>query len=101
MKKARVSATLDLLLRENTPLPYPKVDLRESDKEDGEEEEDEDKEDEVQVVGGVKANVVPTSTDDPSAFVSLAPIDSVLVPAEDPAASVDLASVTSDPPTET
>ena len=65
------------------------------------EEEDEDKEDEVQVVGGVKANAVPTSTDDPSAFVSLAPIDSVLVPAEDPATSVDLASVTSDPPTET
>ena len=47
LKEARVPATSDLLLRENTPLPYPKVDLRELDKEDAEEEEDEDEEDEV------------------------------------------------------
>ena len=63
LKEAGVPATSDLLLRENTPLPYPKVDLRESDKEDVEEEEDEDEEDEVQVVGGVEANAVPTPID--------------------------------------
>uniref|UniRef100_A0A2N9HPY3 Uncharacterized protein n=1 Tax=Fagus sylvatica TaxID=28930 RepID=A0A2N9HPY3_FAGSY len=101
LKEAGVPATLDLHLRENTPLPYPKVDLRESDKEDAEEEEDEDEEDDVQVVGSVEANAVPTPIDNPSALVSSAPEDSVLVPAEDTATPVDLAPVASAPPTET
>jgi hypothetical protein len=98
LKEAGVLATSALHLREKTPLPYPKVDLRESDKEDVEEEEDED---EVQVVGSVEANAVPTPIDNPYALVSSAPEDSVLVPAEDTAAPEDLAPVASAPPTET
>ena len=101
MKKTGIPTTSDLLLRENTPLPYPEADLRESDKEDVEEEEDEDEKDEVQVVGGVEANAVLTPIDNPSAPVSSAPIDSVPVRTEDPVAPADLAPVASAPPTET
>jgi uncharacterized protein (DUF3084 family) len=103
LKEAGVSATSDLHLRERTPLPYPETDLRESDKEDAAEEVDEEEEDDVQVVGTVEANsvpTVPTPIDNPSAPVSLAPEDSVPAPAEDTAASLDSAPISSAPPAE-
>ena len=75
LKKAGTPATSDLLLRENTPLPYPEADLRASDKEDAEEEGDETEEDEVQVVGGVEAIPVLTPADCPPAPVNPVPAD--------------------------
>ena len=101
LKKAETLATSDLLLRENTPLPYPEADLRESDKEDVEEEGDETEGDEVQVVGGVEAIPVLTPAECPLAPVNSVPADSAPIRTEDPPTLVDLAPVTSAPPTET
>ena len=91
LKKVDVPATSDQLLRENTPLPYPEADLRESEKEDVEEEEGEDEEDEVQEVGGVEANLVLIAADNPPALVSSALVDSVPIPTEDSPAQADSA----------
>uniref|UniRef100_A0A2N9GDY8 Uncharacterized protein n=1 Tax=Fagus sylvatica TaxID=28930 RepID=A0A2N9GDY8_FAGSY len=103
LKEAGVPATSDLHLRERTPLPYPETDLRESDKEDAAEEVDEEEEDDVQVVGTVEANAVPTvpiPIDNPSAPVSLAPKDSVPILAEDTVALLDSTPISSAPPAE-
>uniref|UniRef100_A0A2N9GL21 Uncharacterized protein n=1 Tax=Fagus sylvatica TaxID=28930 RepID=A0A2N9GL21_FAGSY len=104
LKEAGVPATSDLHLRERTPLPYPKTDLRESDKKDAEEEENEEEEDDVQVVGIVEANAVPalpTPTDNPPAPDCSAPEDLVLVSAEDTAVPPDSAPAAPVPPSET
>jgi hypothetical protein len=92
LRKVDTPASLDLLLRENTPLPYPDAGLRESDKEDGDEEEDEDEEDEVQEIGSVEVNPVLIPADNPLALASSDPIDSVLIPTENPPAPADAAS---------
>jgi hypothetical protein len=87
LKEAEILASSALHLRENTPLPYPEVDLRQSDKEDEEEEEggtDEMDEDEVQIVGEVEPIPVPTRADCPSASADPAPTDSVPEQTEDP-----------------
>ena len=105
LKKVDVPATLDLLLRDNTPLPYPKADLRESDKEDTEDKVDENNENEVEEVGDAQgdraADSTPILIDDPPAPSGPAPIDSVPIPTDDPPVPVDSARVASAPPTET
>ena len=52
LKKAEVPDSSDLFLRDHTPLPYPKANLEDSDKEDENEEDDEDDVDEAKEVGG-------------------------------------------------
>ena len=93
LKKADVPATSDMLLRKNTPLPYPKADLRASDIEDGEDEADVDDEEEAEEVGDVRgeraADPTPILIDDPFAPSGPAPI-----PTEDLPAPTDVAPTT-------
>uniref|UniRef100_A0A2N9GKQ0 Uncharacterized protein n=1 Tax=Fagus sylvatica TaxID=28930 RepID=A0A2N9GKQ0_FAGSY len=90
LKKVDIPASSDLLLRENTPLPYPNAGLRESDKEDEDEEDDEDEGDDVEIIGNVQddqaANPVLISADDPPIAATSAPVDSVPMTTEDPPA---------------
>ncbi len=79
LKKVDIPASSDLLLRENTPLPYPDAGLRELDKEDDDEEDDEDEGDEVEIIGDVQddqvANPVLISADDPPIAATSALVD--------------------------
>jgi hypothetical protein len=90
LKKVDIPASSDLLLRENTPLPYPDAGLRESDKEDDDEEDDEDEGDDVEIIGDVQddqvANPVLISADDPPIAATSALVDSVPMTTEDPPA---------------
>jgi hypothetical protein len=97
LKEAGVPASSGLLLRENTPLPYPEVDLRASDKEDGDEEGDETEEDEVQVIGEAESVPVLTPADCPPASAIRVPADSASTQTEDPSIPVDSVLVTSAP----
>ena len=101
LEKVDTPATSDLLLRENTSLPYPDAGLKESDKEDVDEEDDEDKEDEVLDLGddrdGHVANPVLIPADDPSISFGMALVVSVPVPAGDPSVSSGMAPVASVP----
>ena len=101
MKKAGTPAISDLLLRENTPLPYPEVDLRESDNEAEEGKGDEGEEEEVQAIGGDEAVPVLTPVNCPSALIHAVPVDSTPTQAEDLFALVDPVPAISAPPTET
>ena len=53
LKKVGTPVSSDLLLRENTPLPYPDAGLRDSNKEDEDGNDDEDEEDDAEVLGDV------------------------------------------------
>ena len=88
LRRVDTPASSDLLLRENTPLPYPDAGLRESDKEDA------DEEDEFQEVGGVEVNPVLIPADNPLAPASSDPIDLVPIPSEDLPAPADVAPST-------
>ena len=95
LKKVKTPLNSDLLLRKNTPLPYPDAGLRESNKEDDEDEEDEGvEEDEILEVGGVGANPVLISADDSPAPVSSVLVDTVPVPTEDNPTPTDVAPST-------
>ena len=96
LKEAGVSTSSELFLRERTPLPYPKVDLRESDKEDEGEKGDGTDEDDVQIVGEVGPPPVLTSADHSTASADPAPTVSVPAQTEDPPVQTDIA-----PPTQT
>ena len=90
LKKVDIPASSDLLLIENTLLPYPDTGLREPDKEDEDEEDDEDEGDDVEIIGDVQddqaANPVLISTDDPPITATSIPVDSVPMTTEDPPA---------------
>ena len=103
LKRVDTPTSSELMLRENTPLPYPEADLRESDKEDEDEEEVEDDENEVVAVGddqdGHVTNPIPIPTDDSLAAIDSAPVASVPIPADDLPAPMDSALAASVPPT--
>ncbi len=90
LKRADIPASSDLLLRENTPLPYPDASLRESDSEDEDDEDDEDEEDDVEIIGDVQgdqaSDPVLTSADNPPPAATSASVDPVFVTTEDPPA---------------
>uniref|UniRef100_A0A2N9HPI1 Uncharacterized protein n=1 Tax=Fagus sylvatica TaxID=28930 RepID=A0A2N9HPI1_FAGSY len=90
LQKVGTPASSDLLLRENTPLPYPNAGLRESDEEDEDSDEDEDEEEGAEVIGDVPEvqaiDPIVIFAEDPPATAVLAPIDSTLVVTENPPA---------------
>ena len=96
LKEAGVSTSSELFLRERTPLPYPKVDLRESDKEDEGEKGDGTDEDDVQIVGEVGPPPVLTPADHSTTSADPAPTVSVPAQTEDPHVQTVIA-----PPTQT
>ena len=79
LKKVDIPATSDLLVKENTPLPYPEASLRESDKEDEADEDDGNDEIDTEEVGDVRddraADPTPILIDDPSAPAGPALVD--------------------------
>jgi hypothetical protein len=90
LKKVGTPASSDLLLRENTPLPYPNAGLRESNKEDEDSDDDEDEEEDAEVIGDVPEDqaidpIVISAEDSPTIAVS-APVDPTLVVTENPPA---------------
>jgi hypothetical protein len=93
LKKVDTPDSSDLLLRENTPLPYPNAGLRESDKEDEDSDDDEDEEDEeegAEVIGdapeGQAIDPIVISAEDSPTIAVLAPVDPTLVVTENPPA---------------
>ena len=91
MKEAGVPTSSELFLREKTPLPYPEVDLKESDKEDEEERGVGTDEDDVQIVREVGPPPVFTPADPPSASADPTPTGSVPARTEDPSVQMDIA----------
>lgn len=103
LKKAAVPDSLDLFLRDQTPLPYPKAGLKDSDnEEDKDDEDDEDDADESEEAGGEQDYLVadpsPAPTDDPPAPLGSAPVDPA--PANDPPAPLGPVPVDPTPPSE-
>ncbi len=86
-----------MLLRENTPLPYPEVDLRASDEEDAGEKGDQTEEDEVQVIDGAESILVLTPAICPLAPAITVPVDTAPIRTEDPSVLGDSTLVTSTP----
>uniref|UniRef100_A0A2N9G139 Uncharacterized protein n=1 Tax=Fagus sylvatica TaxID=28930 RepID=A0A2N9G139_FAGSY len=97
LKEAKVPASSALLLRENTPLPYPEVDLRASDEEDAGEKGDQTEEDEVQVIDGAESILVLTPAICPLAPAITVPVDPAPIRTEDPSVLGDSTLVTSTP----
>ena len=91
LKEAGVPTSSELFLREKTPLPYPEVDLKESDKEDEEERGVGTDEDDVQIVREVGPPPVFTPADPPSASADPTPTGSVPARTEDPSVQMDIA----------
>uniref|UniRef100_A0A2N9FGI4 Uncharacterized protein n=1 Tax=Fagus sylvatica TaxID=28930 RepID=A0A2N9FGI4_FAGSY len=88
LKKVSTPISSDLLLRENTPLPYPDAGLRDLEKEDEDGDDDEDEEEDAEVFGDVAEGqvidpIVISAEDPPTATVS-APVDSAPVVTENP-----------------
>ena len=80
LKKVDTPISSDLFLRENTPLPYPSVGLKESDKEDEDDDDDEDEEDDAELTGdfpeGQTVSPIVISAEDPLIATISAPVDS-------------------------
>uniref|UniRef100_A0A2N9I483 Uncharacterized protein n=1 Tax=Fagus sylvatica TaxID=28930 RepID=A0A2N9I483_FAGSY len=87
LKKVDTPISSDLLLRENTPLPYPSAGLRESDKEDEDDDDDEDEEDDAEVTGdfpeGQTVSPIVISAEDPPIATISAPVDLASLMTED------------------
>uniref|UniRef100_A0A2N9FJF5 Uncharacterized protein n=1 Tax=Fagus sylvatica TaxID=28930 RepID=A0A2N9FJF5_FAGSY len=90
LKKVGTPVSSDLLLLENTPLPYPDAGLRESDKEDEDGDDDEDEEEDAEVIGdvpeGQAIDPIVISAEDPPIITVSAPVDSTPVVTENPPA---------------
>ena len=90
LKEVGTPVSSDLLLRENTPLPYPDAGLRDSDKEDEDGDDDEDEEEDAEVLGDVQEGqtidpIIISAEDSPIATVS-EPVDSASMATENPPA---------------
>jgi hypothetical protein len=76
--------TSDLFLRENTPLPFPQVDLKASDDEAEEGEGGERRDEVVEELGGSEIVPILIPTDDVPGPVPTVPLDPTLSQTEEP-----------------
>ena len=98
LTKTGTPTTSDLFLRENTPLPFPQVDLKASDDE-AEEGEGGEREDEVvEELGGSEIVPILIPTDDAPGPVPTVPLDPTLSQTEEPSAQEEAAPLVSAPP---
>ena len=84
LKKVGTSVSSDLLLRENTPLPYSEVKLTASDNEAEEGEAEGKDEEEVQEISSFEAVPIIAPVQSVSASVPGVPEDPTPIPTDDP-----------------
>uniref|UniRef100_A0A2N9I9D7 Uncharacterized protein n=1 Tax=Fagus sylvatica TaxID=28930 RepID=A0A2N9I9D7_FAGSY len=98
LTKTGTPTTSDLFLRENTPLPFPQVDLKASDDEAEEGEGGERKEEVVEELGGSEIVPILISTDDMPAPIPTVLLDPTPSQTEEPSAQEEAAPLVSAPP---
>uniref|UniRef100_A0A2N9FES6 Uncharacterized protein n=1 Tax=Fagus sylvatica TaxID=28930 RepID=A0A2N9FES6_FAGSY len=98
LTKAGTPTTSDLFRRENTPLPFPQVDLKASDDEAEEEEGGKRRDEVVEELGGSEIVPILIPTDDVPDPVPTVPVDPTLSQTEEPSAQEEAAPLVSAPP---
>ena len=98
LTKTGTSTTSDLFLRENTPLPFPQVDLKASDDEAEEGEGGERKDEVVEELGGSEIVPILIPTHDVSGPVPTVPLDPTLSQTEEPSEKEEATPLVSAPP---